>query len=224
LIIAAPLLINIIAVFIWFIHWHGYWKSLNLKTFSVIFMALSLFLWLQVKGFEYGVIYFLISTSIIGLLYLVESKHTFKDVLRSKIHSSKTHSSIAKKSNGPLNKILPNEKSFYKRFRIKILKNSQLFIKAIINLLLLILVPFFAAASISLLLPTIFGITEANILVLSLFLFLFTWSLLLTWVTMKSQRGLALSLLSLASITTLTTIYMTNSLSASAISVSAISL
>lgn len=187
-------------------------------------MALSLFLWLQVKGFEYGVIYFLISTSIIGLLYLVESKHTLKNLLRSKNHSPKIHNSIDKKPNNPVSKILSNEKSIFMSFRINILKNSQLFIIAVINLLLLILVPFFAAACISLLLPTLFGIKEANILVLSLFLFLFTWSLFLTWVTMKSQRALALSLLSLASFTTLTTIYMTNSLSASAISVSAISL
>lgn len=182
-------------------------------------MALSLFLWLQVKGFEYGVIYFLISTSIIGLLYLVESKHTLKNLLRSKIHPSKTQ-----KSNNRLNKIITTEKSIYKRFRINRLKKIQVFLTAAINLLLLILVPFFAAATISLLLPTLFGIKEANILVLSLFLFLLTWSLLLTWVTMKSQRTLALSLLSLASITTLTTIYITNSLSASAISVSAIPL
>jgi hypothetical protein len=92
--------------------------------------------------------------------------------------------------------------------RLKLTQFFPLLLKSLLNLLLMILVPFFAAASISLLLPTVFGIKDANILVSSLFVFLISWSLLLTWVYMKSKRTVALCLLSLASIITLTTIYI----------------
>ena len=71
----------------------------------------------------------------------------------------------------------------------------------------MILVPFFTAASISLLLPTALGITEANTLVLSLFVLTISCSLLLTWVYMKQQRAIALALLSFTSIICFSTVY-----------------
>jgi len=205
LIIAVPLLINILAIFIWFLHWHGYWKSLNLKVFFLSFFILSFFLWLQIKGEEFGAIYFFVSTSIIGLLYLVESKHSFKDLIRSSNkHSSKVSKPKITKYKNKVEKITLD----YINPRLKLTQFIPLLFKSLLNLLLMILVPFFAAASISLLLPTVFGIKDANILVSSLFVFLISWSLLLTWVYMKSKRTVALCLLSLTSIITLTTIYI----------------
>ena len=199
-----PLLINILAIFIWFLHWHGYFKSLNLKVFLISFLALSLFLWLQIKGLEFGTIYFSISTSIIGLLYLVESKHSFKDQINVNKHLSKRdHSNIDKVSKEA------NNKNEYISSKLNIHQHVSLILRSIINLLLMVLVPFCAAASISLLLPTVFGIQNVNILVLSLFVFLISWSLLLTWIYMKEKRTMALCLLLLASIATFSTIYIT---------------
>lgn len=205
MIIAVPLLINIIAIFIWFLHWHGYWKSLNLKAFFLSFMALSLFLWLKIKGAEFGSIYFFVSTSIIGLLFLVESKHSFKGLIKFK----KRHAIHDQSKNAKLKKEELSKDLEYICSKTNLLQQARLFLKSFMNLLLMILVPFFSAASISLLLPTAFGIQEANTLVISLAVFIISWSLLLTWIYMKTQRTMALFLLSLMSIITLSSIYTT---------------
>ena len=200
MIIAVPLLINIIAIFIWFLHWHGYWKPLNLKVFSFSLMALSFFLWFKIKGPEFGFIYFSISTSIIGLLYLVESKYSFKNLIKFRKHNPSENRQHRSKETLTV--------SDYMNIRIQPTQFISLLLKSIANFLLMIIVPFLAAASISLLLPTIFGIKDVNILVSSLFIFLISWSLLLTWVYMKSKKNLALCLLLLVSIFTLTTVYI----------------
>jgi hypothetical protein len=203
LIIAVPLLINILAIFIWLIHWHGYWKSLNLKAFYISFMILSFYLCLQIKGLEFGAIYFFISTSLIGLLYLVESKHSFKNSLKSKKYrSTSSHHDTEKAIRGL------KDTTEYITSKLNSRRYISIILKSIMSLLLLVLVPFCAAASISLLLPTVLGIENVNILVLSLFIFLISWSLLLTWVYMKEQRTMALCLLSLASMMTLCTVYI----------------
>jgi len=206
-----PILINILAIFIWFLHWHGYWKALNLKAFSLSFMALSLFLWLKIKGVEFGSIYFFISTSIIGLLFLVESKHSFKDWVKFK----QRHATYNQAKNLRLEKEVTNKILEYIPSRISPLKQARFLLKSFINLLLMILVPFFSAASISLLISTAFSIQGANSLIISLSVFIAAWSLLLTWIYMKSQRKIALCLLSLMSIITLSSIYTTASYVAS---------
>jgi cation transport ATPase len=198
-----PLLINILAIFIWFIHWHGYWKLLNLKAFYISFIILSFFLCLQIKGLEFGAIYFFISTSLIGLLYLVESKHSFINIIHSrKYRFTRSHHD----SDKTIREL--KDTTEYRRSKLNSRHYISIILKAIINLLLMILVPFCAAASISLLLPTLFGIENVNLLVLSLFIFLISWSLFLTWVYMKEQRTMALCLLSLASMMTLCTVYI----------------
>jgi hypothetical protein len=203
LIIAVPLLINILAIFIWLIHWHGYWKSLNLKAFYISFIILSFFLCLQIKGLEFGAIYFFISTSLIGLLYLVESKHSLKNILKfRKYRSTNSHHDSDQSIRGL------KDTTEYITSKLNSRRYISIILKSIMSLLLMVLVPFCAAASISLLLPTVFGIENVNILVLSLFIFLISWSLLLTWVYMKEQRTMALCLLSLASMITLCTVYI----------------
>jgi hypothetical protein len=203
LIIAVPLLINILAIFIWFIHWHGYWKSLNLKFFYISFIILSFFLYWKIKGLEFGAIYFFISTSFIGLLYLVESKHSLKNSLKSRKYRS---TSIHHDSDKSIRRL--KDTTEYITSKLNSRRYISIILKSIMSLILMVLVPFCAAASISLLLPTVFGIENVNILVLSLFIFLISWSLLLTWVYMKEQRTMALCLLSLASMMTLCTIYI----------------
>ena len=202
--ISAPILLSIFGVFLWFLRWHGYLRPLNLKAFSVSFLLLALFLWTQIKGAEFGFTYFLISLSIIGLSHLVPSKHSFKNLITS-INKGKEISRIKSKikSKGD------DETSNYHVSSLNIIKSAQQLLKSIFNLLLMILVPFFTAASISLLLPTALGIKEANTLVLSLFVLTISWSLLLTWVYMKQQRAIALGLLSFTSIIGFSTVYFT---------------
>jgi hypothetical protein len=197
--ISAPLLISIIAVFLWFLRWHGYFKPLNLKAFSVSFLLLALFLWAQIKGSEFGFIYFSISLSIIGLLHLVPSKHSFKNLISSRIKGKDITVKRKTKREGQS----PN----YQVSMLNLINIAPLLLKSIFNLLLMILIPFLTAASISLLLPTALGITEANTLVLSLFVLTISWSLLLTWVYMKQQRAIALALLSFTSIICFSTVY-----------------
>jgi hypothetical protein len=184
-------------------HWHGYWKLLNLKAFYISFIILSFFLYLQIKGLEFGAIYFFISTSLIGLLCLVESKHSFINILNSrKYRSTSIHHDSDKSIRGL------KDTTEYKRSKLNSRRYISIILRSIISLLLMVLVPFCAAASISLLLPTLFGIENVNLLVLSLFIFLIFWSLFLTWVYMKEQRTMALCLLSLASMMTLCTVYI----------------
>ncbi len=195
--ISAPLLISIIGIFLWFLRWHGYLRPLNLKAFSVSFLLLALFLWVQIKGSEFGFIYFLVSLSIIGLLHLVPSKHSLNNLIRSRKKGNK----IKRKSN------IEEKKSDYQTSNLNIIKIPPRLLKSFLNLLLMIFIPFFTAASISLLLPAALGITEANILALSLFVFTIAWSLLLTWVYMKQQRAIALSLLTFTCIINFSTVY-----------------
>lgn len=197
--ISAPLLISIIAVFLWFLRWHGYFKPLNLKAFSALFLLLALFLWAQIKGSEFGFIYFSVSLSIIGLLHLVPSKHSFKNLISSR---NKGKEITVKR------KTKREEKSpDYQVSKLNLINIAPLLLKFIFNLLMMILIPFLTAASISLLLPTALGITEANTLVLSLFVLTISWSLLLTWVYMKQQCAIALALLSFTSIISFSTVY-----------------
>lgn len=198
--ISAPLLISIIAVFLWFLRWHGYFKPLNLKAFSASFLLLAFFLWVQIKGAEFGFIYFLLSLSVIGLLHLVQSKHSFKNLIRSAKKEKRIHQIASKKKR-------EEKTSNYQIASLIIIKIVPQLLKSIFNLLLMILIPFFTAASISLLLPTALGIKEANTLVLSLFVLTISWSLLLTWVYMKQQRAIALALLSFTSIISFSTVY-----------------
>lgn len=193
--ILAPLLMSIFAVFFWFLHWHGYLRALNLKVFYFSFFLLSLFLWTTIKGGEFGFVYFFISCAVIGLSHLVESKHSFRNLFTS--------------NNKVKNRKSNYELPIYKTSKFHFIDHSSLLLKYTFHLFLLIAVPFFTAASISLLLPAVFGIKEANILVASLFIFLISWSLLLTWVYMKEQRGIALGLLTFASIISFSTIYIT---------------
>lgn len=200
--ILAPLLISIIGTFIWFLHWHGSLKSLNLNIFSSSFLLLSLFLWIQIKGAEFGVIYFIISLSIIGLIHLVQSKNDLNIIfiLKNRHSNKKVKEITLKKSESAL---------IYQPSKGYAAKNSLLVLNSIFNLLLLILVPFITAASISLLLPTALDTKEANTLVLSLLIFILSWSLLLTWVYMKEQRAFALGLLTCTSIISFSTVYFT---------------
>jgi len=197
--ISAPLLISIIGIFLWFLRWHGYFRPLNLKAFSVSFLLLALFLWAQIKGSEFGFIYFSISLSIIGLLHLVPSKHSFKNLIESRKKGKEIR--IKRKSKR-------EEKiSDYQAAKLNIINFAPLLLKSTLTLLLMILVPFFTAASISLLLPAALGITEANTLVLSLFVLTISWSLLSLFLSLKQQRAIALALLSFTSIICFSTVY-----------------
>lgn len=187
--------------FIWFLHWNSSLKTLNLNIFSFSFLLLSLFLWIQIKGTEIGIIYFLISLSIIGFMHLVESKKD-KNIF-SIINIVKTINNV----DGKTKKLEP--KSLYQNSEPYTAKHALFAIYSFLNLLCLLIVPFLTAASISLLLPTALDTKEADALVLSLLVFIISWSLLLTWVYMKEQRALALGLLVFTSIISFSTVYFT---------------
>lgn len=190
--------------FIWFLHWNGSLKTLNLNIFSFSFLLLSLFLWIQIKGTEIGIIYFLISLSIIGFMHLVQCKNNIPFFTRiNKKIKYETNDFKSNKSNKPV------PKSLYQNSESYTAKHVLFVIYSFFNLLLLLIVPFLTAASISLLLPTALDTKEADALVLSLLVFILSWSLLLTWVYMKEQRAFALGLLICTSIISFSTVYFT---------------
>lgn len=205
-----PLLINILAVFIYFLHWQGFWKSFNTRLLSIFFGMLSLFLWQKIKGIEFGLVYFLTSTSLISLFYLVEKKHKIEDLSFKQLITKNLHSRIKKCAD---DNITPENFKDYQYFENDLVKTVKNYFLATTNLFLLILIPFASAASLTLLLLTVIGATEANSLVVSLFMFIVIWSLLLTWVYMKTQRILALSILCITCSVSLISIYTSSNLS-----------